>query len=302
MNKKAKYNFLKKLLIIIVVVCYYYINNNQESFSKKEEQKIEEKEYVKVSTDLRIHFIDVGQADSILIKNKDYSMLIDAGNNADGPLLVKYLKEQNISKIDYLIGTHPHEDHIGGLDDIINNFSIQNVYLPEVMTTTKTFEDVLDSIENNNLEITIPIIGDKFTLGELNFEVIYTGTEERDLNKSSIVLKMNFGNHSYLFTGDTTEEVEKTILDKGLNIDILKVAHHGSKYSTCDEFLKIATPSHAIISVGEYNSYNHPEPETLTRLKQYTNNIYMTKDLGTIILTSDGTNIKVESIKTNTNG
>ena len=136
----------------------------------------------------------------------------------------------------------------------------------------------------------------------MNFEVIYTGTEEKDLNASSIVLKMDFGNHSYLFTGDTTEDVEKTFLDKDINIDILKVAHHGSKYSTCNDFLMATTPTHAIISVGEDNSYNHPEQETLNRLKQYTNNIYMTKELGTIVLTSDGTNIKISNIKTNTNG
>ena len=301
--KKRQKNFIRRIIIILLILGYYYIKDNQESYSKYEPQNTEKKEPIKqVSTDLSIHYIDVGQADSILIQNKEHSMLIDAGNNADGPLLVDYLKEQNITKIDYVVGTHPHEDHIGGLDDIINNFEIQEVYLPEVMTTTKTFEDVLDSIANNNLEITIPTIGDIFKIGEMNFEVIYTGTDEKDLNASSIVLKMTFGNHSYLFTGDTTEEVEKTFLDKNINIDILKVAHHGSKYSTCNEFLKKATPTYAIISVGEDNSYNHPELETLTRLKQYTKNIYMTKDLGTIILNSDGTNINITNIKTNTNG
>ena len=300
--KKRQKNFIRRLIIILLILGYYYIKDNQETYSKKEEQINNIENIQLVSTDLSIHYIDVGQADSILIQNKEHSMLIDAGNNADGPLLVDYLKEQNITKIDYVVGTHPHEDHIGGLDDIINNFEIQEVYLPEVMTTTKTFEDVLDSIENNNLEITIPTIGDIFKIGEMNFEVIYTGTNEKDLNASSIVLKMTFGNHSYLFTGDTTEEVEKTFLDKNINIDILKVAHHGSKYSTCNEFLKKATPTYAIISVGEDNSYNHPELETLTRLKQYTKNIYMTKDLGTIILNSDGTNINITNIKTNTNG
>ena len=165
-------------------------------------------------------------------------MLIDAGNNEDGPLLVKYIKEElNISKLDYVVGTHPHEDHIGGLDDIINNIEVQEVYLPEAMTTTKTFEDVLDSIANNNLEITVPTIGETFALGEANLEVIYTGTGEKDLNEASIILKMTFGKYKYLFTGDTTEEVEKTILDKDINIDILKVAHHGSKYSSCEQFL-----------------------------------------------------------------
>lgn len=299
--KTRKKAFIRRLIIILLIFGYYYIKDNQETYSKQEKPtKIEEIQ--EVSTNLKIHYIDVGQADSILIQNKEYNMLIDAGNNADGPLLVNYLKEQNVTKIDYIVGTHPHEDHIGGLDNIINNFSIKEVYLPEVMTTTKTFEDVLDSIANNNLEITVPTIGDKFQLGEMNFEVIYTGTNEKDLNASSIVLKMNFGNHSYLFTGDTTCEVESTFLDQDIDIDILKVAHHGSKYSTCNDFLKASTPSHAIISVGENNSYNHPELETITRLKKYTSNIFTTKDLGTIILTSDGNNIEIDNIKTNTNG
>lgn len=302
--KRRQKIFVKRLIIIIILIFgYYYIKDNQESYSKQIEPPVKNvNEVQSVSTDLSIHYIDVGQADSIFIQNKKNSILIDAGNNEDGPLLVKYLKEQNVSKIDYVIGTHPHEDHIGGLDSIINNFEIKEVYLPDVMTTTKTFEDVLDSIANNNLEITIPTIGDKFTLGEMNFEVIHTGTNEKDLNAASIVLKMNFGKHSYLFTGDTTEEMENIFLHKDINIDILKVAHHGSKYSTCDNFLKATTPTYAIISVGEENNYGHPEPETINRLKQYTSNIYMTKDLGTIILTSDGTNIKIDNIKTNTNG
>ena len=170
------------------------------------------------------------------------------------------------------------------------------------MTTTKTFEDVLDSIANNNLEITVPTIGETFALGEANLEVIYTGTGEKDLNEASIILKMTFGKYKYLFTGDTTEEVEKTILDKDINIDILKVAHHGSKYSSCEQFLTLATPEYAIISAGEGNSYGHPEQETLDRLKKHTNKIYVTKDLGTIVLTSDGTSIKIDNYKTNTNG
>lgn len=299
--KKRNKKFIRHLIIVLLVLGYYYYSDNidKESYSKKEDtNKIQE-----VSTNLSIHYIDVGQADSILITNNDHSMLIDAGNNEDGPLLVNYIKEKlNISKLDYVVGTHPHEDHIGGLDDIINNLEVKEVYLPEAMTTTKTFEDVLDAIVNKNLEITVPTIGEKFNLGEAKLEVIYTGTGEKDLNEASIILKMNFGKHAYLFTGDTTEEVEKTILDKDINIDVLKVAHHGSKYSSCTNFLNIATPEYAIISAGEGNSYGHPEQETLNRLKKYTNKIYITKDLGTIVLTSDGTSININNYKTDTNG
>ena len=170
------------------------------------------------------------------------------------------------------------------------------------MTTTKTFEDVLDAIENNNLNITVPKIGDKFSLGDLNFEVIYTGTGTKDLNEASIILKMTFGNHTYLFTGDTTKEVESTILNNNIDIDVLKVAHHGSNTSTSEEFLSVPTPEYAIISVGEDNKYGHPNQETINRLKKYTKNIYITKDLGTIVLTSDGDNININSYITNTDG
>ena len=296
MKKKQKKFIIALILVLLITIYNMYQTQPDTSNAKKEEPKI-------VTSDLTIHYIDVGQADSILISNNNINMLIDAGNNEDGELLVSYIKDElNIDTIDYVVGTHPHEDHIGGLDDIINNLEVKNVYLPEAMTTTKTFEDVLDAIANNNLEITVPNIGEKITLGEAEFEVIYTGNGDKGLNEASIVLRMSFGQHDYLFTGDTTEEIEKTILDKNINIDVLKVAHHGSKYSSCDEFLSIATPDYAIISVGEGNSYNHPEQETIDRLKKHTNKIYITKDIGTVVLTSDGTNIEINNYKTNTNG
>ena len=275
MKKKQK-KFISFILAVLFIIGYYIFEDipTEESYSNKDEIKVKNT----VTTDLQIYYFDVGQADSTLIINNGHSMLIDAGNNEDGEKLVTYIKEElNITTIDYVVGTHPHEDHIGGLDDIINNFNIKEVYLPEAMTTTKTLEDVLDAIANKELSITVPTIGETFKLGEADFEVIYTGTGEKDLNEASIILRMIFGNKTYLFTGDTTEEVEETILNNNIDIDVLKVAHHGSKYSSSEEFLNIATPEYAIISAGEGNSYGHPEPETLTRLKKHTNNIYITK-------------------------
>lgn len=295
--KKQKSSIITILVVILSIVSYYISVHEEIDSSYSLHNKNT------VTSDLKIYYLDVGQADSILISNNNHNMLIDAGNNEDGPKLVKYIKEElNITKFDYVVGTHPHEDHIGGLDDIINNFEIENILLPEVTTTTKTFEDVLDCLANKNLDITIPIIDSTFKLGEADLSVIYTGTDDENLNNSSIILKMIFGNYSYLFTGDAEKEVEDSILRKNINVDVLKVGHHGSSTSSSESFLNKVTPSYAIISVAKENSYNHPSKETIDRLKKYTSNIYMTSELGTILLTSNGKTINIDNFKTNTNG
>lgn len=299
-RRKRQNNKISLIILFIAIIGYIltmysnYLNPSQANETSN--QNI-------VTTDLKVYFFDVGQADSILITNNGHNMLIDAGNNEDGPKLVKYIKKDlGITEFDYLIGTHPHEDHIGGLDDIINNFDIKKIYLPDITTTTKTFEDVLDAISSKELTITIPKIGETFKLGEADFTVLYTGTNSSDLNSTSIIIKMIFGNYSYLFTGDTTSEIEKLIFKENIDVDVLKVAHHGSKTSSSLEFLQKVTPSYAIISVGKNNSYNHPSTTTINRLKKYTNNIYLTSELGTILLTSDGQKINISTFKTNLDG
>ena len=293
---KKKHKKLIASIIIVLIVMLYNIYQEQIKPSNANITNI-------VTDELKIYFFDVGQADSILISNNDTNMLIDAGNNEDGELLTKYIKEDlNINKIDILIGTHPHEDHIGGLDDIINNFEIDTLYLPEVMSLSKTFEDVIDTIEENNLSISVPETNEEFKLGEGEFKVLYTGQDEKDLNNSSIVLKMTYGKHNYLFTGDATEKVEKIILNKNIKADVLKVGHHGSSYSSSQEFLNKVQPKYAIISCAKNNSYNHPSEDTLFRLNKVNVKVYNTMDLGTIIITSDGETININNIQTNTNG
>ena len=206
-------------------------------------------------SNVEVSFLDVGQADSILISSNDEYMLIDAGNNSDGPLLVKYFQNLGIQEFKYVVGTHPHEDHIGGLDDIINSFNIDKIYLPDAITTTKTFEDVLDAIDNKNKTYTVPKIDSTFNLGNATFKVIYTGTDTSDLNNTSIVLKMTYKNISFLFTGDTTSKNEQKILNKDIKSTVLKVGHHGSKYSTSSAFLDKVNPKYAIIEVGQNNIY-----------------------------------------------
>ena len=305
--KNKKINLFNVLVFIFVLIYVIFgtdvikdIKNNVASVSNvtnnSESVKLQD------NVNLEVYFLDVGQADSILIKLEDEYMLIDAGNNEDGVKLVNYFNELGIKEFKYVFGTHPHEDHIGGMDDIITNFKIDNYYMPDKITTTKTFEDVLDALINNNLQYAILEKGDEFNLSSANFKVIYAGDETNDINDSSIVLKLTYGNNSFLLTGDATSNVEKTLLNDNIKSDVLKVAHHGSNYSSTEEFLDVVSPKYAVISVGKNNSYNHPSNSTLKKLNDRNIKLYRTDLDGTIKFTSDGENITITTISTDVNG
>ena len=299
MTRRKKHQQKPSLLIIIIILLLFAFSKYVEYSHSNDDDP---NPILNSSENLNIYFLDVGQGDSILISNNNHNMLIDAGNNEDGPLIVSFLKNQGIKEFDYVVGTHPHEDHIGGLDDIINNFPIQNILLPDAYSTSKTFEDVLDAIENKQLEITVPEIDSTFSLGDARIKVIYTGTDLQNLNNSSIVLKLTYGKTSYLFTGDATNSVEKSILDKDIKADVLKVGHHGSSTSTSAAFLNKVNPRYAIISVGQNNTYNHPSDTIIKRLQDKKIAIYQTAELGTIQLSSDGQRITITNYQTKTNG
>lgn len=268
------------------------ISNKEEKANHLNEQKVE---FV-AQDNLLVDFIDVGQADSILIRNQDQVMLIDAGTNEAGDTVVNYLKELGITKINYLVGTHPHEDHIGGIDDVINNFDIGQIYMPKMETTTKTFEDVLEAIENKNLTVTAPNKGDKIELRQAVGTFMTDPILDKDnLNLSSLVMRLEFGNTSFLFMGDAEKENEETI--NWPKTDVLKVGHHGSNTSSSKKFLEQIEPEYSIIMVGKDNSYNLPKQETIDNLKSIGSEIYRTDENGTIKIISDGNHLEIEKSK-----
>lgn len=305
MSKKTKNKLMKFLLIIVIAICTYLYETCFEEPTANPEIEYRQEETVKIDpNNLIIHFVDVGQGDCILISKNNEHVLIDAGNNEDGPLLVEYFKELGIKKFKYVIGTHAHEDHIGGIDNVINNFELGHYYMPDVITTTKTFEDVLDALLAKKKAFETPNIGDKFKLSDTEFEVLYLGDDKSDLNNTSIVLKLTYKNTTYLFMGDATSTVERILINEGkdLKSDVLKVGHHGSQYSSSAAFLKQVSPRYAVIQVGQDNDYGHPKQVTIDKLEKLKTLTYRTDKHGTIILTSDGENISFETIKTNTNG
>ncbi|NFT92015.1 MBL fold metallo-hydrolase [Clostridium botulinum] len=245
-----------------------------------------------IVADMKVHYIDVGQGDSELIQIGNQNILIDAGCNDNKAL--NYLKSIGVTNLDYVIATHPHEDHIGGMTSVINNFNVKEFYAPKVTHTTRTFENMVKALQNKGLKITAPTIGDTLTIGNATMQFLAPNSSKyQDLNNYSIVCKLKYGNTSYLFTGDAESLSEGEILAKQLDIsaDVLKLGHHGSHSSTSQAFLDKVNPKYAIVSCGKENDYGHPHQETIDKLNTKNIEILRTDVSGTIVSTSNGNDI-----------
>ena len=244
---------------------------------------------------LTVHFIDVGQAASTLILlPNDEIMLIDGGEARHATSIIDYMKKHDVTSIDYLIASHPHEDHIGGLPSIIYEFDVFNLFMPLVTHTTETYFNLVKSIQDNGLQANEARDGiNILSIPDLNVDIISpTEFEDKNLNNHSAVIKLIFGNTSFLFMSDAEAKAEN-LITANVSADVLKVGHHGSDTSTTDEFLKRVSPSYAVITVGN-NTYGHPSDDVLVRLNNEGVEVFRTDKVGTIVFKSDGENIIID--------
>ncbi len=252
-------------------------------------------ESLKGAGTLEVHFLDVGQGDATLIRQGEHAMLIDGGDNSEGTALQAYLQSQGIEHLDYVIGTHPDADHVGGLDVVLYKFSWNQVILPDVEKDTKTYQDVLKVIKDKNQPITRPAVGDTYDLGMAEFTVIAPVEEDYgdNWNDYSVGIRLSFGENYFVFTGDAEEAAEEDMLQSGMELsaDVLKIAHHGSDTANTQEFLGEVQPEFAVISCGEGNRYGHPRAEVLNHLRSMGIKVFRTDEQGTVVAVSDGTAI-----------
>ena len=247
---------------------------------------------------LTVHYIDVGQADSILLETDGAYMLIDGGNKEDGQLVVSYLQQQGVEELSAVVCTHAHEDHVGGLPSVLAVYPTQTVYAPTKTYSSKIFDDFMYYVDQQGLEVTIPEPGDEFLLGQAKVTVLGPTQSYAETNDTSIVLMVDFLETRFLFTGDMETAAENDMMDywegrMDWNVDVLKVGHHGSDTSSGYRFVYETDPEYAMISVGEGNSYGHPNESVLSRYSDAGIPMFRTDELGTILAVTDGYEITV---------
>ena len=307
-RKKEKRKLIIELIVITILLLLSYfgyectqyggfentINKAIASLDTSNKPTIERKI---VDGMMEVHTIDVGQGDSILVIQKDKVMLVDCGTRAKGETVVEYLKKLGITKIDILVGTHSHDDHMGGIAEVIRNFEIGILYAPDNTKdniTTFWYMDFIDAVAEKNVNWVYPEVGNTFEIGEATAQIVAPNSKQyNNMNNYSIVLRVTYGETDILLTGDAEKLSEEEIINNGLyiDVDILKLGHHGSDTSTSEEFLKATTPQYAIISAGKGNTYNHPKKTVMEKLEKMGITVYRTDESGTVIMSTDGKNM-----------
>ncbi|WP_069680108.1 ComEC/Rec2 family competence protein [Clostridium taeniosporum] len=293
-NNNGQFKITKFITIVLFVIIglMKFIFGNDFSFNNTK----------KVSGNLQVYYLDVGQGDAEYIRINDFDILIDAGPKSESDHLLKQLEDKNIDDFEMVIATHPHEDHIGGMSKVFEKYKVENFYMPKVTHTTKTFQNMLKSVSKQGLKVQTLKEGMQFNLGDGAKFDVYSPIKDSydDFNNYSPIMKLTYGETKLMFTGDAETLAEKEALSrhlKDLKSDVLKFGHHGSSTSSSNEFLKAVSPKYGIISCGKDNSYGHPHKETMNKISKNQIKAYRTDLQGEITLTSDGKNISIKTEK-----
>ena len=285
MKKKDKRKLISLVIFLLILLATWFL----ESVPEQSDVELPSGSY------LRVDYVDVGQADFIVVECDGVYMTIDGGNVADSQLVYSYLQERGIDEVETVVVTHAHEDHCGGVSAILNAVTAGKVYCPVTEYDTKAFRNVVSAAQAQGLEITVPVVGEMFTLGTAQVQVIGPVKAYKDTNDTSIVLRLTFGERTFLFTGDAETTSEYDIMDAGFDVsaDVLKVGHHGRSTSTSYLWLRTVAPTYAVISSNrtEEPDYNHPHEEVVSRLRDEDAIVYRTDLQGTITCITDGREI-----------
>lgn len=290
------------IAIVIAIVSCIAVLGAMNFFGVTAEQRKAQSESLQIGDGLTVHFIDVGQGDSILLTCGGKTMLVDAGGSEQGERVVRYLRSQKISALDVAVATHPHRDHIGGMDTVVQNFPIKTLYTPVTESDNACFQDLVKACSAANVKLTVPKADAQFSLGDAKVTVLGPRGDYEKLenqNNISIVLRVDYGDRSFLLTGDAEHEEETAILDAGciVDVDVLKAGHHGSEDSTGSRLLHDSMPDYCVISCGLGNDYGHPHEDTLSRLRDADVTVCRTDELGTIVFITDGTALRLVTEK-----
>lgn len=292
LNKKILY-----LIVVLVVAIVSAIGTNMDKFEDTagNTQSIQGAE-----NSFQVHYIDVGQGDCSLIMCDGKTMLIDAGENGHETTVINYLRSLGIDRLDYIIASHQHSDHIGGLPEVIEEFGMDTIIMPrltEIQTpTNSTYTAFLKAIQASDAKVVSSKVGASYTLGSATFDILGPVTNDaEDINNMSVVVKLTYGENTFLFTGDAEKEEEREIITTGadLDCDVLKVGHHGSGTSSGTNFLDAVTPEICVIQVGADNDYGHPHENIVERIMKYSDEVYRTDICGSIVIGSDGKNLDI---------